>query len=304
MRAIIKLPRHGSGFFSNYFSALSMVDEADRRGLLPYVDLRNTAFVPNYNPYKDKFPPKQSENPWDWWFLQEPLKDQKQSVEIEEKYSYDLDQTKNFLRNQKLHHYRTIAKKYFQIHLDIQDEVERNFKDLIDGKKTLGVMARGAEMNKTHPIYGDHNIEIWIKETKKLLDRNKEIEQIFLVSEEESYIKKFENEFDGIKYLENVFRRTNEDSEYINKYPLWPCLDLKRENHTNKLGRESLVQALLLSKCEYLLGKQCGTVSAAIFFSNRIKKFYYSDTNQFLNKNLVFKEKIKFFIKRSVLSDR
>jgi hypothetical protein len=303
-RGIIKLPLHGSGFYSNYFSVLSMAEEAHRRGLVPYVDLSNTAFVPNYNPYKDKLPPETNENPWNWWFSQQPLENKMESIKIDEKYSFNLNQTKNFLNNEKLNHYRAIAKKYFQIHLDIQEEINKYYTENIDGKITLGVMARGAEMNKVHPIYGNHNIDIWIKETKKILDKNKEIKQLFLVTEEEFYVEKFKQEFDNVVYLSNVFRRTNEDPNYIVRYPLWACLNTKRKNHTNMLGRESLVQAILLSKCDYLLGKHCGTVSAAIFFSSGFKKFYYSDTNPLLNTNLTLKEKIKFFVKRSILGNR
>ena len=42
----------------------------------------------------------------------------------------------------------------------------------------------------------------------------------------------FEKEFPNLFYMRNVFRRTDEILDYCVKYPLWACLDKKRENHS------------------------------------------------------------------------
>jgi hypothetical protein len=304
MNAIIKLPGHGSGFFSNYFSALSMVEEAHLRGLIPYVDFTNTAFVSGYNPYKESKPPDEVENPWEWWFIQAPLDKKNPSIKIEEKFSYNLDQTKNFFNYNKLKYYQEIASKYFYIRPNIIEESEAFYKKKINGHITLGVMARGSEMNKVHPLYGEHGVDRWINEVRKITNKHREIDQIFLVTEESEYVNQFKAEFKNLIFLDHVFRRTTEKLDYMVQHPLWPCLYTARERHTEKLGRESLVQAILLSKCDYLIGKQCGTTSAAIFFSKGFKKFYFSDTNQLKNKNLTPLERIKFFIKRGILKIR
>jgi len=60
----VKFLTQGGGFFSNYFTVLSMVIDCHHRGLKPYIDLRRTSFVEGYNPYFDEVPVN-PENPWD-----------------------------------------------------------------------------------------------------------------------------------------------------------------------------------------------------------------------------------------------
>ena len=76
--------------------------------------------------------------------------------------------------------------------------------------------------------------------------------------------------------MKDVYRRTDESIEDIVAFSLLYCLVTPRENHKRLLGEECLIQAKLLSKSDYLLVKQCGTASAAIFFAeNNLKNVFY-----------------------------
>jgi len=257
---------HSSGFYSNYFFVLSMIIDSDFKNLTPYVNLNNTAFVENYNPYKEDLP-KNTENTWDWWFDQEIPTNTDVVVNI-------LHSTRNFPQTKKIWGLKNLQKikeinnKYIKIKQHILDEIDLYYKKNLKDKVVLGVMARGGEMNKIHPEYGDQTIETWIESTKKVLKEHPEINLIFLVTEDSNYIPIYINEFPNTKYLENVFRRTNEDINYMIEYPLWSCIAKPRENHCKRLGEECLIQAKLLSMCDYLLVKQCGTSSAAILFAD------------------------------------
>ena len=132
-------------------------------------------------------------------------------------------------------------------------------------------------MNTWHPEYGNQSIDTWISSTRFVLEKHPEISLIFLVTEDSNYIPIYLNEFPNTLYLKNVFRRTTESLEFMIRYPLWSCIVQPRENHCRILGEECLVQAQLLSKCDYLLVKQCGTSSAAILFAEEnLKEVYYT----------------------------
>lgn len=296
-RAIIKLPNWGSGFFSNYFCVISMLYEVEELGYEPYVDFTNTAFVEDYNPYFDESPPINTENPWDWWFYQKPLEIDSEHIFIQ--YSNNrFNVNKKIWESSELSKARYLKDKYTILRKPILDSVSSFFNKNFANRVVLGVMARGTEMNRIHPEYGNQTVQDYIKKTKAVLKKHKEIDCIYLVTEDSATISAFQKEFPYLIYNKDVFRRTNEPLDYTISYPLWPCLDKSRENHCKILGEEMLLQALLLAKCDYLIAKVCGTASAAIFFSEKIKKVFYVETIQLFNPYLTLKQKIKIIIKK------
>ena len=127
---------------------------------------------------------------------------------------------------------RYLRNKYTVIQDHILESVNLFYTYNFTNKIVLGVMARGTEMNKIHPEYGNQSIKDYIKKTKKVLKKHNEINCIYLVSEDSETIIQFQKEFSNLIYNKDVFRRTNESLEYTIKYPLWPCLDKSRENHS------------------------------------------------------------------------
>lgn len=274
-RAHVILPEFGYGFFSNYFRILTILVDVDKLGLMPWIDWTRTAFVEGYNPFTDP-PPLGAENPWDLWFEQSPLADNDELVKIFYdcgKFNHDI----KFWKREGLDDYKRAHDKYMilkdHIRQRINDIYEAEFKD----KVILGVMARGCEMNHIHPERGNQTLGTWLAKTREVLGIHPEINRVFLVTEDGQFIPHFENIFDNIFYLKDVFRRTDESMEYMIKYALWPCISTKRENQCKLLGEETLIQAHLLSKCDYLVVKQCGVSSAAIFLAkDNLKDVYYT----------------------------
>lgn len=289
-RGIIRLPKWGSGFFSNYFCVISMLYDVEELGLYPYVDFRNTAFVEGYNPYFDESPPETSENPWDWWFVQNNLDEISSHVLI--KYSNNrFNVNRKIFGVNELEYARYLRDKYIQIKEHILNKASDYYDENLRGKTVLGVMARGTEMNRIHPEYGNQSIKDYISQTKKVLAKHQNIDAIFLVTEDISYVNEFKKHFPDVYYLKDVFRRTNEPLDYTIKYPLWPCIKNYRDNHCKLLGEEMLIQALLLGKCDYLIAKVCGTASAAVFLSESLRMVYYVDTPVLTNPNLTYRQR-------------
>ena len=161
-------------------------------------------------------------------------------------------------------------------------------------------MARGSEFYKFHPEYGFMTNDLWVQKVRKTLAKNKDLKKIFLVTEDNSILETFKDNFDNLLFLD-VFRKTDESDEYTLKYPLWPCLSDKRVNHKETLGRECIVQMLLLGKCDVVLSKHCGTLSGSLLMAENVPDVQLVTTNPLLNRGLNFKQKIKFFATRSVL---
>lgn len=273
----ITTPNVGGGFFTNYFYMLGFIRDADEMNLKPYVNLNNTAFIEDFNPYDKNghlyseetyrnYLPKDPPNTWEWWFEQEALKNDDIIINIPNNYSFN--QNTKLWKRPDIPYFRKIADKYIHIRQHILNQIDEYYDLFLKNHIILGVMARGCEMNLTHPEYGNQTIETYIQGTTNILKDHPEIDLIFLVTEDSNYIPIFLNKFPNTQYLKNVFRRTTETIEYMNQYKFWPNLNSSRKNHRRLLGEECLVQALLLSKCDYLLVKQCGTSSAAIFYSN------------------------------------
>jgi hypothetical protein len=272
-RAYIKLPSYGYGFFSNFFRILDHIKVATEQGLEPYVDCSETAWVEGYNPFADAEPPKNAGNPWDWWFDQEPLTTKPTKVELD--YLIFMHHTKVWKRAD-VPEFRKVFQDHVKIKQYILDKVEDIYNREFKGKVVLGVMARGCEFNQGHPEFGNQTIDTWLNKTHEVLQEHKDIDRIFLVTEDCLYLKYFDAEYDNVFYLD-VFRRTDETLDYMNKFNLWAIIaEHKRPNHKRLLGEECLIQALLLARCDYLIGKICGTFNAAVFFSDHAKEVYYT----------------------------
>jgi hypothetical protein len=271
---LIKLPTHGGGFFSNYFCMLAMTMTCDQRNLKPYIDLSNTAFVEHYNPYKDP-PPVNPENPWDWWFEQDHPTESDTIIPIEFNLQ-PFNQDKDIWKRPDLPFARSIAKKYFHVRPHILKRVDDHYEELLKGKVTLGVMARGCEMNTYHSEFGVFTIESWLNQIPEILALHPEINSIFLVTEDSHFIPDFVDKFLNTVYLKDVFRRTTETLSQMVNIPLWPCFSSARENHCRLLGEECLIQAMLLGRCDYMLIRQCGTaLGASLYATESLKDVIY-----------------------------
>jgi hypothetical protein len=74
--------------------------------------------------------------------------------------------------------------------------------------------------------------------------------------------------------MPNIFRRTDETDEYINRVHCWPNVSTKRPDHCKLLGEETIIQTKLLGKCDYLFGRLSGVFAGAVLWNENIKKVF------------------------------
>lgn len=269
---------YGYGFFSNYricLEQLMIFDQRNENLLFPYIDWSGTTFVEGFNPFKNTVI-EHDYNPFNDWFEQTMPAEEIKIIECNIPSNPEiLDHAKHYFdETQKLKWQQIIDRKYIKPKQFLIDRVEDIWKNKLSGHVVLGVMARGTEYNLHHPMYGIFDVTDYIAEIKKILRSNNHITKLFIVSEDQDYVDKISSAFPDSYYIEDVFRRTDETDEYINTVHCWPNVSTKRKNHCKLLGEETITQAKLLGKCDYLLGRMSGVFAGSILWNTNLKQVF------------------------------
>lgn len=155
--------------------------------------------------------------------------------------------------------------------------VEKEYNSLFvseGGKKhrMLGVICRGTDYVKCKPL--GHPVqptaEQVIERAKVLLERYR-LESIYLATEEYAIYEKFEKAFPGLiivnqrQYYDGIFNANNMSFIYE--------VQFDRENDIYLKGLEYLSSLQLLSRCDVLLGGNCGGACAALYMNNMNYKY-------------------------------
>jgi len=246
----------GGGFFSNLSYVIKNLEIADKNNYIPIVDMCN--FPTMYNQKKNIYNKK---NVWEIYFKQTSnfqLKDVYKSKNVyfsPNNLKYRLDVFKNI----KL---KKIFDKYISINKNLLN-VSNNFcKKNFRNQKILGIHFRGTDQK----ISPGHAFPPTIYEIKRLIDKKikkQGFEKVFLLTEQLNYYKKIKNEY-GDLICGYSYYRADKVSDFSNN---------NRKYHRNKLGIESLIEAITLSKCDEIIYCETNISLFSIFYSNfKIKR--------------------------------
>lgn len=270
---------YGYGFFSNYRICLEELIHHHETGNtdLPYISWANTTWVEDINPFENKIEPSDI-NPFNFWFDQ-PNIDTTDIIKINEylpsNYGTIIDHGQHYFDNpNELNRQQSVDKLYIKIKQHILNKIDEIYEAEFKGHVVLALMARGTEYNLHHPMYGVFGVEDYIKEVNKILIEHPEITKLFIISEDMAYIEALTNAFPNSYYMPDVFRRTDETMEYINRVHCWPNVNKKRENHCKLLGEEVIIQAKLMGKSDYLFGRLSGMLAGGVLWNENIKKVF------------------------------
>ena len=271
--------KYGYGFFSNYRICLEEIIAHHESGAesIPYIDWSNTTWVEGFNPF-ESLDIKPHQNPFNLWFDQPIIKDI-DNTEINKynpsNYGTIIDHAQHYFDNPtQLNRQQNIDKFYLKPKQYILDKVDKIYKEEFEGHVVLGIMARGTEYNLHHPMYGVFDVNDYIREIGKILNEHPEITKLFIVSEDMEYVEALDKAFSSSYFIPDVFRRTDETIEYINKVQCWPNVSTKRVDHCKLLGEETIIQTKLLGKCDYLFGRLSGILAGAVLWNENIKQVF------------------------------
>ena len=276
----------GTGFFSNVLFVLNHVIKSKKLGYIPVVDMENFPTI-----YNERNPILNNFNAWEYYFenfsnhsLNEIYNSKNiifTSNDFDDEFEKDLisDEIKEEFRNNII-----VKKKYLKL-------VKKIYESRFKGKKTLGVHFRGTSYKRSpgHPMPASKSQMFNI--IKKLIMKNK-YDMIFLVTEENNYKEFFENKFnDKIFFIKSAFR-----SDTNNAFKIYP-----RHLHRYKLGREALIESLLLSHMDGLIYVTSNITSAAIAWNINKKQVRYKIDNGLNSKNIIISQFL-WYIKKNLPS--
>tara|TARA_B100000767_G_C19701693_1_gene508723 strand:- start:137 stop:1162 length:1026 start_codon:yes stop_codon:yes gene_type:complete len=262
----------GTGLFSNVTFILNHMIICRKLGFIPIIDMGNYNTI-----YNEKRKVKNTMNSWLYYF--EPLNSYKLEDVYKSKYvlisddkfyhsfNYRLETKKEFV--DMLQQEIKVRKGLYKIFLKISKRFEK--------KNTLGIHFRGTSYKNCqgHPF--PPTKKQMLKATKEIISKNN-IDIIFLVTEEKNYLEFFQKNFPNkLFFLKSSYRSNKNDAFKV--YP--------RNLHRYKLGREALLEALLLSKCDHFIYLCSNLSSASISFNYNNKQKRYEIDNGNNSKNFI-----------------
>lgn len=235
------------------------------RGYMPVVDFKNT---------------KDGINLWEQFLKQSFLEDSKQK--IGDAVIYEKKRASLWFpvipSKKDVEIISKMIKRVVRMNDTTKTYVEREYNDIIKGKKVLGVLCRGTDYTsnkpKGHPIQPPIEDVICHVRTKL---QELEWEYIYLATEEKQILDQFTAAFPD-KILTN--KRFYYDDFYVIKERYG---DLARISHVSN-GRENdnyyksleyLSSIYILSKCDSLIAGNCGGSRAALYLNGNDYQYSY-----------------------------
>ena len=277
---IIKINNQILGLMGIYNAVLGYVYFAQKKGMIPVVDLQN---YNNGYLYKEEIG---KVNAWEYYFEQPAgysLQEAYQSKNVVIASGGSPKEASPLVLNYYLQHQEGRAKQYYKIIREnlkikepVQETLEKEYTKLLAGKRVIGVVKRGTDIINAPGHAIQPTLPEVIAKTKEMLAQWN-CEYVFLASEEAAAAEGFKNEFDD-KFLINEGERVKEyrgNAAYID-------VSFNRENDKFLKGLEYLTTVYLLSRCNCLIGSLVGaTVSAHAMNMNRYENVYIYDLGEY-----------------------
>jgi hypothetical protein len=247
----------GAGLFSNLTFILNHLKIAEKYSFIPVVDMENFPTI-----YNEDNKISGTLNSWNYYFKSVSKYNLKEVYKSKNVIFTDDFFSKGMLTSYEISNkkeFKKIIEKYIFIKPDIQKEI--NFykkKYFKNHDKILGVHFRGTTYKKAR----GHAFPIPKKIMKKNIDyllKKFGYNKILVVSEEQKYLEYLKKYYKEKLIFINVFRELYKDA--FLQYP--------RPNHRYKLGKEIIIETLLLSCCSGFTFIKTNVSSAAIAFSKK-----------------------------------
>ena len=271
----------GAGLFSNLTFVLNFILVSRKKKFIPIVDMQNFPTI-----YNEKNKIFNSYNAWDYYF--KPLNKYSLKEVYKSKNVYFSDS--NFISGMALDMTNLELKKMFKL-ISFKKKFFIKANNFYNNKfnkndKILGVHFRGSTYKVARGHAFPPTVDIMIKNINLLMEKFN-YNKLFIVTEEQSYLEILKEKYKNNCIFYNSYRMENVDSFKI--YP--------RKNHRYKLGEETLIETILLSKCDGLTYIKSNVISAAICLSKKRQKYHeiflgYNSRNKFIARWLWYLKKM------------
>jgi len=250
----------GAGFFSNLIYVLKSIEYAEQKNFIPIIDMENFK-----NKYCEKKNISNIQNYWEVCFKKI------NNYKLDEVYNsknvyFSNNNVKVSLNDYKRKKIKNLFIKYVKIKKEILLESDNFIKQNFINYKVAGFHLRGTDQ-KYSP---GHALPFSLIKAIRIIEYNLKVlkyDKIFIVTEEKKYLDKLKLIFKKKIIFFNSFR-ANSPIDFNTS---------NRKYHRNKLGIESLIEAIILSNCEKLIYINSNIPLFSIMISDKkIKKDFYN----------------------------
>lgn len=263
----------GAGIFSNVLYVLNHLNLAKKNNFIPIVDMKNYITI-----YNEKNSINNNYNAWEYYF------NNFSNHSLDEVYK-----SKNVLLSDNVFYKeftRWLTKDYYLIDLLKKEITIKNNlykicnvikKKYFVNKIILGIHFRGT----TYKYSPDHPFAATKVQIKKKIDeilKKNKIDLIFLSTEEKRYAKFLKKKYKNLVFYFSSSYRSNINDAF-DVYP--------RKRHRYKLGKEILLETLLLSSCDHFIYTESNVSEFAISWNDNSKQKRHHIDNGF-NSNSKF----------------
>ncbi|MCM1231761.1 MAG: hypothetical protein NC489_16710 [Ruminococcus flavefaciens] len=266
---IIRRVPFGEGFFSNYFYVLSHVVYACQKGWHPVVDMENYRTL-----YHDR---DAAGNLWEKYFepmggstLEQAYRSKNYVLSSGRYLSesgvpvYEINQ--GHITDDMVSNLQPYISKYMKINHNIMNDVELyKLRNSWECTKIIGVHVRGTDM---HIERNEHTVSPKVENIFKDIDSLlavDESQRIFLCTDEQNVVERFVEKYKERVIFCNEYRSISNDGIGIHKEKGKQI----RKSHKYLLGREILIDMVLLSQCYGLICGISNVTNAALLLNNK-----------------------------------
>jgi len=276
----------GGGMFSNLNYIIHHLKLALDLNCIPIIDMEN--FPTKYN---ERYKIDNTKNAWEYYFY--PINKYKLSDVYKSKFVIVSDTKTRRLKEfdtfealSKTHF--QIYKKYIKIKQPILDDVAIFFNDNFKKNKVLGVHFRGTDMKtqERHPFPATTKQIISLIENSL---KKEKFTKIFLVTEELKYQKILKKRYGNMICFYNSFRSNNPNIFGSGM----------RKNHRYLIGRENIIDMILLSKVKKIICTNSHLPDASKFINNFNKINLIKIDNGYNSENLLIAQFL-WYIKKNI----
>ncbi len=273
---IIKRKFNANGMFSNLRFVLDHLIYAKKKNFIPIIDMQNFPTV-----YNEKKKIYNSYNSWNYYFKSINNYDLKE-IYNSKNVIFSSDSTLRKLEIDKDKYAQKFCKKYIKLNKSIINKYKLLEKNIFKKKvKVMGVHIRGTLQR----IVTGHSLppkpKDIVMECNEIFNKYS-CKKIFLVTEDLIYYKKFKSFFkDKLITLNTPRSKPNilgNHNEHFTKY--------NRSLHRYKLGEESIIDTLLLSKTNVFLYTDSNIWRFSVIFSKN-KQIKYEFITKKNSKNFL-----------------
>jgi hypothetical protein len=256
----------GAGLFSNFIYVLNHLKIASSNNFIPIVDMEN--FITIYN---EKLRINKTFNAWNYYFETKikinlsKVYNSKKIIFSTNKYSSD------FKHNIDNKEFRNLFNKWFKIKKIFLLEADKFYQKFFYNQKTLAIHYRGTsyKTSANHPFPATFKqVDLYIK--KLLIKGN--YTKIFLCTEDLKFLNFIKKKYGNLIVYKDSYRSFKDDAFKI--YP--------RKSHRYQLGKEILLESLIISKCDAFLHATTN-VSEFVKFLDKKKQIKYFKLDNGLN---------------------